>query len=242
MDAKTILVNNSSLFPPTSSLPAFPSLLPVSSYRHSQTYSTLTATPLRVQQVVLIPLTGGGRQSSPSGLPRVMPPTREVWSSSCLLPVQCTRPASRERITHAPVSLGYTREHNTICHRGHAKISGVILIPEPEHERRHRRHPRQLLPQQYVAPFALITTDSAHGGRLLHGVWARDAHARPVPMHAAHMAIPTVRDLRHAPQIPSRELDITYFLDSTVLTYPEVAPSRRFPINTVCRRVVSLVL
>ncbi|KAJ7501261.1 hypothetical protein B0H11DRAFT_2373274 [Mycena galericulata] len=239
MDAKTILVNNSSLFSPTSSLPAFPSLLPVSSYHHSQTYSTLTATPLRVQQVVLVPRAYWRRAAiQPFGTPTRCPPHArcglQVVSCLCDAHVRRAHPHSRERITHAPISLGYTREHNTICHRGHAKISGAILIPEPEHERRHRRRPRQLLPQHLrreAPPWCVGTRRSRSAGSDACGVM--------------HMAIPTlvaVRDLRHAPQIPSRELDITYFPDSTVLTYPEVAPSRPFPINTVCRRVVSLVL
>ncbi|KAJ7442760.1 hypothetical protein B0H11DRAFT_1932280 [Mycena galericulata] len=75
---------------------------------------------------------------------------------------------------------------------GHAKVSGAILIPEPE--RRRRRRPRQLLPQH---------TESADSGKLLHDMWAHDARARPVPLRTASyiwLAVPalmTVCDLRH---------------------------------------------
>ncbi|KAJ7502297.1 hypothetical protein B0H11DRAFT_2223775 [Mycena galericulata] len=232
MDAKTILVNNSSLFSP---LRRSPLSHLCCLYRRITTLKPIQHS-LRLlcefsKSSWFLELTGGGRQSSPSGLPRDAPHMRGVVFK---LSPACAMLTSGERITHAPISLGYTREHNTICHRGHAKISGVILIPEPEHERRHRRRPRQLLPQHLrreAPPWCVGTRRSRSAGSDACGVM--------------HMAIPTlvaVRDLRHAPQIPSRELDITYFPDSTVLTYPEVAPSRPFPINTVCRRVVSLVL
>ncbi|KAJ7503664.1 hypothetical protein B0H11DRAFT_2355257 [Mycena galericulata] len=236
MDAKTILVNNSSLFPPTSSLPAFTSLLPVSSYHHPQTYSTLTATPLRVQQVVLVPRAYWRRAAiQPFGTPTRCPPHArcglQVVSCLCDAHVRRAHPHSRERITHAPVSLGYTREHNTICLRLSQQAREDIRGDPHPRARARAPAPPTSTSRREASPWCVGTRRSRSAGSDACGVM--------------HMAIPTLvamRDLRHAPQIPSRELDITYFPDSTVLTYPEVAPSRPFPINTVCRRVVSLVL
>ncbi|KAJ7495701.1 hypothetical protein B0H11DRAFT_1910453 [Mycena galericulata] len=130
--------------------------------------------------------------------------------------VRRAHPHSRERITRAPVSLGYTREqHNTIRHRLSWRAREDIWgDPHPRaraHERQHRRRPRQLLPQrsrQEAPPWCVGTRRSRSAGSAACGVM--------------HMAVPTLVT------IPSRELDITYFPDYTVLTYPEVAPLRPF--------------
>ncbi|KAJ7471648.1 hypothetical protein B0H11DRAFT_2433023 [Mycena galericulata] len=186
------------LFSPTSSLPAFPSLLPLSSYHRFQTYPTLATTLLQVQQVVLVlrrftvDIAYGGALSDavelglPDGLSLVF--TRAVFET-CLshngsnadlqgrrhAHVRRAHPHSRERITRAPVSSRAAQHH-----------------PPPSEPAGTRRYPgRSSSPSQSLRA--------------------------PAPPTSASTSATT---------IPSREFDITYFPNYTALTYPQAAPSR----------------
>ncbi|KAJ7766968.1 hypothetical protein DFH07DRAFT_769641 [Mycena maculata] len=161
---------------PASLLPAFPSLLPQSSYHHSQTYSTLTVTPLRVQQVVLVPvmslLVEGGN-----------PAVRD----SHMMPV--TRKAATRTFKvidmHMSGESPWATLTSSTTPSATAKISGAILIPETE------------LMSTGAADIHVNSCHNAHGGRLLNDVWARNVRTRPVPLRTAVPTLVTVRDLRH---------------------------------------------
>ncbi|KAJ7488618.1 hypothetical protein B0H11DRAFT_1913095 [Mycena galericulata] len=195
MDAKTTLVNNSSLFSPTSSLPAFPSLLPLSSYDHSQTYPTLAATPLQVQQVVLVlrPFTvdiayGGAFDAVELGLPDGLSLvfTRAVFET-CFSNHGSNADLQGRRHAHVrrahPHSLSSRAARHPL-----PPIFEAILIPKPE------------LKSAGAADVRVNFWHNAIGGRLLHDVWAHDLGRFRCTQRVMHMAVPTVMtvcDLRH---------------------------------------------
>ncbi|KAJ7443577.1 hypothetical protein B0H11DRAFT_2250497 [Mycena galericulata] len=100
----------------------------------------------------------------------------------------CTCLVSRERITCAPVSLGYAREQHDIIRHRLSRRAREGIGGDP--------HPRARAP-------APPTSASTSATTLLHDMWAHDARARPVPLRTASyiwLAVPalmTVCDLRH---------------------------------------------